>query len=59
MGLGETYLQALKCRQDYVLLSYEAKATPAPTSKLPEEREFVVDSGASMHMLSKKGFELR
>ena len=24
------------------------------TSKLPEEREFVVDSGASMHMLSKK-----
>ena len=26
----------------------------APTSKNPEEREFVVDSGASMHMLSKK-----
>ena len=28
---------------------------PAPTSKSPEEREFVVDSAASMHMLSKKG----
>ena len=28
---------------------------PAPSSKKkPEEREFVVDSGASMHMLSKK-----
>ena len=27
---------------------------PAPTSKSPEEREFVVDSGASTHMLSKK-----
>ena len=33
----------------------DARATTAPTSKKsPEEREFVVDSGASMHMLSKK-----
>ena len=32
----------------------EAKAVRAPTSQLPEEREFVVDSGALMHMLSKK-----
>ena len=32
----------------------EARATLAPTSKSPEERELVVDSGASMHMLSKK-----
>ena len=32
----------------------DARATLAPTSKSPEEREFVVDSGASMHMLSKK-----
>ena len=31
----------------------EASAMPAPTSKLPEEREFVVDSGASIQ-LSKK-----
>ena len=31
----------------------EARATVAPTSKLPEEREFVIDSRASMHMLSK------
>ena len=30
----------------------EARAMPAPTSKLPEDREFFVDSGASMHMLS-------
>ena len=34
--------------------SIEARVVPAPTSKSPEEREFVVDSGASMHMLSKK-----
>ena len=32
----------------------EPKATPALTSKLLEEREFVVDSGASMHTLSTK-----
>ena len=27
---------------------------PAPSTNKPEEREFVVDSGASMHMISKK-----
>ena len=32
----------------------EARVMPAPTSKSPEEREFVVDSGASVHMMSKK-----
>ena len=33
----------------------EGKAMPAPSiSKRPEEREFVLDSGASMHMMSKK-----
>ena len=35
----------------------ENSCLPASTLK-PEEREFVVDSGASMHMISKKGFEL-
>ena len=34
--------------------SIEAKRMPALTSKSPEEQEFVVDSGASMHMMSKK-----
>ena len=27
---------------------------PAPSALEPEEREFVIDSGASMHMISKK-----
>ena len=36
--------------------SPENRCLPASTLK-PEEREFVVDSGASMHMISKKGFE--
>ena len=34
----------------------ENRCLPASTLKL-EEREFVVDSGASMHMISKKGLE--
>ena len=29
---------------------------PAASTKEPEEREFLVDSGASMHMVSKKDF---
>ena len=46
------------------LLKNKEKATEAwvmlaPSSKKSEEREFVVDSGASMHMLSKKGLKLR
>ena len=32
----------------------EAKVMAAPTPTKPMEREFVVDSGASMHMLRKK-----
>ena len=36
----------------------ENRCLPASTLK-PEEREFVVDSGASMHMISKKGIEWR
>ena len=32
----------------------ENRCLPAPSNLKPEEREFVVDSGASMHMISKK-----
>ena len=34
--------------------SIEARVMPTPTSTSPVEREFAADSGASMHMLSKK-----
>ena len=34
----------------------EAKVMSAPSSTKPEERVFVVDSGASMHMMSKKEY---
>ena len=33
---------------------FAARATPAPTSKSQEEKEFVIDSETSMHMLSRR-----
>ena len=59
MGFGEQYLQAEEFGQSYVLYSSEVKAMSAPASKRPEEREFVVNSRASMHMMSKKRIKLR
>ena len=35
----------------------ENRCLPAPSNLKPQEREFVVDSGASMHMISQKGLE--
>ena len=32
----------------------EARVMLAPTSKRPKQREFVIDSGASTHMMSEK-----
>ena len=46
METGQDYLQAKRNGQSYLLL--------APSGIKPEERDFVVDSGASMHMLSRK-----
>ena len=37
----------------------DVRATPAPTSKLPVEREIVTDSGCSMLFAEQKRFELR
>ena len=57
---GEMFSQAQEFGQGYVLLSNWRLGTqkmivvPAPTSQLPDEREFAVDSGSSMHLLSKK-----
>ena len=48
-------VQKLKARDKATFYSpTETWVMPAPSSKKPGEREFVVDSGASMHMLSKK-----
>ena len=40
-------------KQSSILLTFGNRCLPAANLK-PEEREFVVDSGASMHMISKK-----
>ena len=59
--LGEKLFTKLKNADKATFYtSVEARTMLAPTSKSPEEREFVVESGASMHMLSKKKrFKLR
>ena len=44
-------------RQDYILLAHGRMGPPAASMKEPEEREFVVDSGASMHIVSKKDLD--
>ena len=49
-------LQGEKIKTAFFSLS-ENLYLPPPSNLKPEEREFVVDSGASMHMISKKGFE--
>ena len=52
------YIQVQKQGQDYVLLARRKWVLPAASTKEPKEREFVVDSGASMHMVSKKTWTL-
>ena len=44
---------------DTVYSPAEAWVMLAPSSTKPEERHFLIDSGASMHMSSKKGLEFR
>ena len=51
--LGENAFQ-LKIEDKATLYCLSEAWMLAPSSKKPEEREFVVDSGASMHMQSKK-----
>ena len=51
----QTYIQAQTERQNCILLSRGGLGTPGCVNKKePEERAFVVDSGASMHMVSKR-----
>ena len=54
MGLGAKCLEVQSKGQGTFYSTTEAWVMPAPSSKKPEELEFVVDSGASMHMLSKR-----
>ena len=54
MGFGENIFKLKNSDKTTFYTPIEAQVMLAPTSTRPEEREFVVDSGASMHMISKK-----
>ena len=61
MGLGSRSIQnhlKLGAKQGHVLFASKVWGLPTPSTIKPEEREFVMDSGASMHMLSRKELEL-
>ena len=59
MGFGEHIYKIKNADKATFYTLFEAKVMAAFTSKSAEEREFVVDSGASLHMLSKKKLEIR
>ena len=50
----QIHYQAQTKRQGYILLPRGRMGPPGCGTKEPDERKFVVDSGASMHMVSKK-----
>ena len=52
----QKHLQALRKKRLTFNFPAEEWVHPAASTKEPEEREFVVDSGASMHMASKRDF---
>ena len=52
--LPKTYTSSKKKDKAAFYFPAEEWVLRAASTKEPEEREFVVDSGASMHMVSKK-----
>ena len=52
-GIGRSE-NSIRLKKNTFYSPIEARATLAPTSKLPVERKFVIDSRVSMNMLSKK-----
>ena len=53
----QKHIQAKRVRQSYILLDLGRMGTwvlPVASTKEPEEREFVVGSGAGVHMVSKR-----
>ena len=56
--LAKNILKLKEKGQSYIFSPTNEWCLPAPSVVKPEEREFVVDSGASMHMLSRKDLDL-
>ena len=53
-AMPKTYTSSKKKDKAALYFPAEIWVLPAASTKEPEEREFVVDSGASMHMVSKR-----
>ena len=51
---GQNVLKLKEQERETFFSPSENRCLPAPSNLQLEEREFVVDSGASMHMISKK-----
>ena len=54
MGFGEKVYKLKNADTATLYTPIEAKVMPAPTSKSPEERGIVADSGVSLHTMSNK-----
>ena len=54
MGFGENIYKLKNADKATFYSLIEAMVMPAPASKSPDEQEFVVESGASMHVMGKK-----
>ena len=54
MEAGEKHLKLKEKHETAFFSLSENWCLPAPSTLKPEEREFVVDSGASMHMINEK-----
>ena len=54
LGILQKNMYKLKEKDKAALLSRGGMGTPGCVNKEPERREFAIDSGASMHMVSKK-----
>ena len=52
--LAKSFLKLMENNKAAFFSLSENRCLPAPSSLKPEEREIVVDSGASMHVISKK-----
>ena len=52
--LAKSVLQLKEHERATFFSPSENRCLPAPSTLKPEERQFVVDSGASMHMITKK-----
>ena len=53
----QKHIQAQRERQSCILLARGGVGTLAASTKGPEDREFAVDSGASIHMVSKNDLD--